>query len=148
MRPDDEATFESVYDAGSGRWTLRRLRVDREADTLPAPPTDSPKGELAGEQAPASPTAPVGPLHDLVVPVRRDGGGELEHDALDLGHAFLLMHVDGRSTIAEIACYTSRSVADVAASFAMLAAMGIIELVGDVAAEEPPRDSGVRRARR
>ena len=48
--------------------------------------------------------------------------------------AFLLLHVDGRSPITEIAALTDIPVEDVQAAFLELAALGLVELRGVPAA--------------
>jgi hypothetical protein len=172
---EEGSIFESVYDEERKRWTLRRIRVASSIDSLPvasglrdsSPDSSADTDERDGRERAtvAAPqglvTAPDGtpiadpppprktPLidapSDLAIPVRTtrplDPGAPL-----DVRIAFLLCHVDNRSTIAEIACCVERPVAEVASAFGLLTAMGVVELVGNISAPPAPRESGVRPA--
>jgi hypothetical protein len=83
---------------------------------------------------------------DLCVPTRRRASST---DGTPLRAAFLLSHVDERSTIAEIAASAQLPLADAVAGFDLLVSLGLVELRGTHTArpdrEEPPKTkSGVR----
>ena len=117
--------FESIYEPEGGRWTLRWIRVERPTIAAPTATLSSPPTPL---ELLAPSTSRICAPSSLVIPMRT--GATLESDVLDVTAAFLLLHVDGHSTIAEIASYTERPLAEVSSAFALLAAMGIIELIG------------------
>jgi hypothetical protein len=172
---EERSIFESVYDEERKRWTLRRIRAASAletgaGDSLPVasglrasdasverdrrerPTVVAPQGAVTtADGAPIpDPPAPrktplIGAPSDLAIPMRTSR--PLDPGApLDVRIAFLLCHVDNRSTIAEIACFVERPVAEVASAFGLLTAMGVVELVGNISAPPAPRESGVRPA--
>jgi hypothetical protein len=132
-----------------------------ERETTPAPPSaSSASSEELESLSSARPTSvpdydvaaiafesslrherlPSLPL-DLAVPERTQ---EAPPDDLDLRASFLLLHIDGRSSVREISDLTSISVDEVLAAFLALAAKGLVELRGNQVARDVPI-SGERR---
>ena len=119
------------------------VRVERERETTPAPasaghewaafpsarPTSVPDYNVASHAFETSlrhPALPRLPL-DVAVPVRT----KLVPPAdLELRASFLLLHVDGRASVGEIAELTAIPVDEVLATFVGLTAVGLVELAG------------------
>ena len=118
-------------------------RVDRERETTPAPasvtdasasfpsarPTSVPDYDVAAHAFEASlrlHALPSFPL-DVAIPTRT---GVAPPDDLELRASFLLLHVDGRSSVRDIAELTSISVADVLTALLGLTAAGLVALGG------------------
>jgi hypothetical protein len=72
---------------------------------------------------------------DLAVPVRVPGAS---CEGLDVSMAFLLLHVDGRSSMAQIAAAAQLGVSEVTASFLELVRLGCIQLAGTAHPQIPP----------
>ena len=119
------------------------VRVDRERETTPAPPntegewasfpsarpTSVPDYDVASHAFETSlrhPALPRLPL-DVAVPVRTK---LVPPTDLELRASFLLLHVDGRASIGEIAELTAIPVDEVLATFMGLTAVGLVELAG------------------
>ena len=119
------------------------VRVDRERETTPAPPsaedawasvpsarpTKVPDYDVASHAFETSlrhPTLPRLPL-DVAVPVRTKLAPPVD---LELRASFLLLHVDGRASVGEIAELTAIPVDEVLATFLGLTAVGLVELAG------------------
>ncbi len=105
----------------------------------PASAVTNADGTPISNRPPPRQTPLIDAPSDLAIPVRTERA--LDGAPLDVKTAFLLCHVDGRSSIAEIAVFVERPVAEVASAFGMLAAMGAVELIGNIAA--PPTPSGI-----
>jgi hypothetical protein len=112
--------------------------------TVPAPPsaqgsarpTSVPDYDLRAMAAGAMPDAKATALPiDLCVPVRRRGASP---DGTPFRAAFLLSHVDDRSTVGEIAMSAQLPLPEAIAAFERLADAGIVELRG-VARTDPSR---------
>ena len=80
---------------------------------------------------------------DLAVPSRVPGA---LCDGLDLATAFLLLHVDGRSSIVQIAACAQLEVAAVTASFLMLLNRGLIDFAGTAHSQIPPESGTFARS--
>jgi hypothetical protein len=136
--------------AGSG------VRVDRERETTPAPastsgeytsfpsarPTSVPEYDVAAHAFETSllhQAPPRLPL-DLAIPTRTSLAAPPD---LELRAAFLLLHVDGRSSVREISELTMIAVDEVLASFLGLTAVGLVLLGGTQAVTAVP-SSGPR----
>jgi hypothetical protein len=119
------------------------VRVDRERETTPAPPNSEDEWASFPSARPTSvpdydvvshafetsllhPALPRLPL-DVAVPVRTKLAPPAD---LELRASFLLLHVDGRSSVGEIAELTSIPVDEVLATFMGLTAVGLVELAG------------------
>ena len=119
------------------------VRVDRERETTPAPantedewasfpsarPTSVPDYDVASHAFETSlrhTALPRLPL-DVAVPVRTKLVPPVD---LELRASFLLLHVDGRASIGEIAELTAIPVDEVLATFMGLTAVGLVELAG------------------
>jgi hypothetical protein len=112
--------------------------------TVPAPgsalesarPTSVPDYDLGAVAAGVMPDAKVTALPiDLCVPVRRRG---VSLEGTPHRAAFLLSHVDDRSTVGDIAMSAQLPLAEAIATFEMLADAGIVELRG-VSRTDPSR---------
>lgn len=97
-------------------------------------------------QLPSDSTRPQVAL-DLAVPIRK----RASLDGAPLRAAFLLLHVDDRMSVAEIALTAQIPVGEAIESFVLLADLGVVELRGSPvrqpanAGAEPPRSkSGLR----
>jgi len=97
-------------------------------------------------QLPAHQTRPQVAL-DLAVPIRK----RASLDGAPLRAAFLLLHVDDRMSVAEIALTAQIPVAEAIESFVLLADLGVVELRASAVRQpanlgaEPPRSkSGLR----
>ena len=77
---------------------------------------------------------------DVAVPVRTS---PIVPTGLDLRASFLLLHVDGASSLRDIADATGLALADVQSGFLALTAEGLVELGGTTAVRAVPR-SGAR----
>ncbi len=119
------------------------VRVDRERETTPAPPnTDDERASFPSARPtsvpdydvvshafetslrhPASPRLPL----DVAVPVRTTLAPPAD---LELRASFLLLHVDGRASVGEIAEMTAIPVDEVLATFMGLTAVGLVQLAG------------------
>ncbi|CAN5924749.1 hypothetical protein BH11MYX4_BH11MYX4_48480 [soil metagenome] len=119
------------------------VRVERERETTPAPPntgddwaafpsarpTSVPDYDVASHAFETSlrhhalPRLPF----DVAVPLRTALAAPAD---LELRASFLLLHVDGRSSVGEIAELTSIPVDEVLATFVGLSAVGLVELAG------------------
>jgi len=119
------------------------VRVDRDRETTPAPPntdgerasfpsarpTSVPDYDVASHafetslRHPASPRLPL----DVAVPVRTKLAPPAD---LELRASFLLLHVDGRASVGEIAEMTAIPVDEVLATFMGLTAVGLVQLAG------------------
>jgi hypothetical protein len=80
---------------------------------------------------------------DLAVPNRVPGA---RCDGLDLATAFLLLHVDGRSSIVQIAACAQLELADVTASFLVLLNLGLIDFAGTAHSQIPPESGTFSRS--
>ena len=122
------------------------VRVERE--TTPAPPHLAGAGgadeweSLPSERPTSVPTYDVAavafetsmrhhspaqlPL-DVAIPTRTKGAAPSD---LELRASFLLLHVDGQSSVRDIAELTGFPVSDVLVTFLMLTAQGLVELGG------------------
>ncbi len=119
------------------------VRVDRERETTPAPPSAS--GEFASFPS-ARPTSvpdydvaahafesslrvqqPARLPLDVAIPTRTFLSAPAD---LELRAAFVLLHVDGRSSIREIAELTMLPVDEVLGTFLGLTAIGLVTLGG------------------
>jgi hypothetical protein len=149
---EDENEHERVSDVASSG-----VRVERE--TTPAPPSVTEDGWAASYPS-ARPTSvpdydvaaiafetslrhhapPSLPL-DIVVPRRTLTTAPAE---LELRACFLLLHVDGRSSVRDIAELTVLPVTEVLAGILALAALGLVEMGGNEVARAVPA-SGERR---
>lgn len=120
-----------------------------QADTRRAPPPDDAPssrptsvpdvelGAVAGHALAFDSRANI-PL-DLAVPRRVPGA---DTAAVDHPTGFLLVHVDGVSSIATIAAHAQVPVADALERFLRLLALGVIELTGR-RSDSPPPTSGL-----
>jgi hypothetical protein len=129
--------------------TASGVRVERE--TTPAPPGASEEWAAAVSDRPTSvPTydvaavafesslrhhRPAGLPLDVAIPMRTSGAVPT---GLDLRASFLLLHVDGQSSVRDIAEVTGLPFADVQAAFLSLTAEGLVELVGTHAVQGVP----------
>ncbi len=119
------------------------VRVDRERETTPAPPstedewasfpsarpTSVPDYDVASHAFESSlrhPALPRLPL-DVAVPMRTTLAPPVD---LELRASFLLLHVDGRTSIGEIAELTAIPVDEVLATFMGLTAVGLVVFYG------------------
>ena len=119
------------------------VRVDRERETTPAPPntederasfpsarpTSVPDYDVASHAFESSlrhPALPRLPL-EVAVPMRTKLAPPVD---LELRASFLLLHVDGRSSIDEIAELTAIPVDEVLATFMGLTAVGLVVFYG------------------
>ena len=139
---DLQGTYDAdVPSASSG--SASGVRVDRERKTTPAPPrstdawasfpsarpTSVPDYDVASyafETSLRHAAVPRLPL-DLAVPVRTKLAAPSD---LELRASFLLLHVDGCTSVGEIAELTSIPLDEVLATFAGLTAVGLVELGG------------------
>jgi hypothetical protein len=119
------------------------VRVDRERETTPAPPHAS--GEWASfpsERPTSVPDYDVA-SHAFETSLRHQALPRLPLDVavptrtalpappdLELRASFLLLHVDGRSTVGDIAELTAIPVDEVLATFVGLTAVGLVQLAG------------------
>jgi hypothetical protein len=134
-----------VASSGSG------VRVDRERETTPAPPSASAEWASFPSERPTSvPTYDVAavafetsmrhhshpklPL-DVAIPTRTSVGAPAD---LELRASFLLLHVDGQSSVRDIAELTGFPVGDVLTTFLSLTAHGLVELGGTHAVQGVP----------
>ncbi len=105
--------------------SMPRIDASTAASSRPTSVPDFDVEAFAGASL-RHPHASSVPL-DLAIPTRRP----LPPDAaLDLRSAFLYLHVDGRSSIAEIAHYVSLPIAEVVPRILSLVAIGAVELIG------------------
>jgi hypothetical protein len=148
----DEHEHEQESDvAASG------VRVDRERETTPAPadtsgewaefpsarPTSVPEYDVAAHAFEASlrhQPPPRLPL-DVAIPTRTP---VVPAANLELRAAFLLLHVDGRSSVREIAELTMIPIEEVLTAFLALTAAGLVALGGTSQASGVP-SSGSRK---
>lgn len=70
---------------------------------------------------------PPGMPLDLAIPVRAGFPGE---GSVDLRTAFVFFHIDGRSSILEIAQYAELSIPETVGCILTLLAQGVVELMG------------------
>jgi hypothetical protein len=137
---------EPTVGPGSGAVSASGVRDPNESqrETTPAPPqsrdgwaadlpsarpTSVPEFDLAAlalETALRHHPLPSLPL-DMAVPARTHAPPPA---ALELRAAFLLLHVDGRSSVRDIAELTTLPVDEAVAAFLALAQMGLVEIAG------------------
>lgn len=113
-----------------------------QTDVPSARPTSAPSFDadwLAAGLALGRPPLPG----DLAVPKRVAG---TTFDGSDLRWAFLLLHADGRSSMAEIAASAQLPLSEVRDAFLALAALGCIELNGTAATAVPPESGTFSRS--
>lgn len=117
---------------------------DEWASVPSARPTSVPDYDVAAlafETALRHPPPPSLPL-DIAVPTRT----RAEVPAgIELRAAFLLLHVDGRSSVRDIADMTVMPIAEVLASLIGLAELGLVELAGTQTARRAAPMSGERK---
>ncbi len=135
----DSSVPSGVAASGSGV----RVERERERETTPAPPNTSDEwASFPSERPTAVPTYDVAavafetsmrhqrpaslPL-DVAIPMRTSGAVPT---GLDHRSSFLLLHVDGQSSIRDIAEATGLPFADVQSAFLLLTAEGLVELGG------------------
>jgi hypothetical protein len=141
-----------VAASGSG------VRVERERETTPAPamvdmpgdwamtpsdrPTSVPTYDVAAVAFETSMRhqVPAGLPLDVAIPTRTSSTVPTD---LELRASFLLLHVDGQSSVRDIAEATGLPFADVQAAFLSLTADGLVELGGTNAVQGVPA-SGAR----
>jgi len=80
---------------------------------------------------------------DLAVPVRVQGAA---CEGLDVPMAFLLLHVDGRSSVAEIAHAAQLQLSDVTATFLELMTLGCVNLAATAHTQIPPESGTFSRS--
>jgi hypothetical protein len=138
---------EQPVPSGSREASAAEERLEERDERRSLPTVAAPQGSVTGrgglpnsEAPPPRQTPLIDAPSDLAIPMRTSR--PLDGTPLDVRTAFLLCHVDGRSTIGEIACFVERPIKEVASAFGLLAAMGAVELVGNIAAPLPP--SGLR----
>lgn len=115
--------------------------ADDDLDPTPVPssrPTAVPVFALEALTASGVRGQSASPL-DLAVPVRTAAPA----GPLSVRAAFLLLHVDGRSTIAQIATLADVALGDTIAAFIELVSVGLVLLDGSAGSSAPP--SGVGR---
>jgi hypothetical protein len=140
-KPNEDEHDSSVAGVASG------VRVDRERDTAPAPansgevasfpsdpserPTSVPEYDVAAHAFEFETTlgrlAPPRLPLDVAIPTRTQ---VVPPPNLELRAGFLLLHVDGRSSVREIAELSAIPLDQVLASFLDLTAAGLVELGG------------------
>jgi hypothetical protein len=140
LRGDEPTQHDSgVAASGSGSG----VRVERDRETTPAPanvaddwasypserPTSVPTYDVAAVAFETSMRHHVraGLPLDVAIPTRTSSAVPTH---LDLRASFLLLHVDGQSSVREIAEVTGLPFADVEATFLSLTADGLVELGG------------------
>lgn len=146
--PDASSEDAPAPDVGV---TSSGVRFERERVTTPAPaeatdewasfpserPTSVPAYDVAAHAFETSlrhrslPSLPLG----LAIPSRTAVAAPAD---LELRAAFLLLHVDGRSSVQEVADLTGIAVHDVLKAFLGLMASGLVELRGARSLPAPP----------
>ena len=133
--------------------TLRVLPA--QLQTLPSPPCDGAQTDVPSARPTSAPSFDADwlaaglalgrpPLPgDLAVPKRVAG---TTFDGSDLRWAFLLLHADGRSSMAEIAASAQLPLSEVRDAFLALAALGCIELNGTASTAVPPESGTFSRS--
>jgi len=151
-----ETLAEGVRCADDSDVASSGVRVERERETTPAPPssvdewatfpsarpTSVPDYDVASHAFETSlrhhalPRLPF----DVAVPLRTTLAAPPD---LELRASFLLLHVDGRASLGEIAELTSIPVDEVLATFVGLTAVGLVELAGlhPTPVPPPPREA-------
>ena len=125
---DDDASFGPP----TRRVGLVASTDDDDGDEADARPTTVPTYDVEALAAASSLETQLprqaGPLValDLAVPIRR----RASLDGVPLRAAFLLLHVDDRMSVAEIALTAQIPVAEAIESFVLLADLGVVELRG------------------
>ena len=138
-----ETLAEDLAHAHDSDVAASGVRLERDRETTPAPPntgdewaafpsarpTSVPDYDVASHAFEASLRHPALPRlpFDLAVPIRT---ARVAPPDLELRASFLLLHVDGRSSVGEIAELTSISLDEVLATFVGLSAVGLVELAG------------------
>ena len=103
---------------------------DFEAPALSRRPTEVPRYDVIAHAHEVSLRHPPPPRmpNDVAIPVRTS---KTPRTDLELRAAFVLLHVDGRASIAEVAALTALPVEEVSVLFVGLVADGLVTLSGD-----------------
>ena len=151
LAPPEASPTHPGEDASDAGVASSGVRFDRERETTPAPaeatdefasfpsarPTSVPEYDVAAHAFETSlrhrslPSLPLG----LAIPSRTTVAAPAD---LELRAAFLLLHVDGRSSVQEVADLTGIAVHDVLTTFLGLMASGLVELKGSRSLHAPP----------
>jgi len=111
-----------------------RSNAELKTDVPSARPTSVPDVDDAAMAAlSARAMASVPP--SIAVPIRKVGAPTA---GIDLRVAFVLLHVDGVSTVADIANLTQLPIPDAIACFVELLSLGIVELTGMTGVQKVP----------
>ena len=126
-KSDPGATVRVQRETEIPRFDLAQLARERGVPT--------PVSRAGDEHAESDRTPPSLPADDWV-PVRTFQGDALGIE-LDLRSAFLLLHVDGRCTVAQIARFSGIAVEDVVATFEELGRRELVRLDGQTSSSRP-----------